>query len=96
MPDVVIENPVLNTAFEEPKRHFCFDEDGITDEMVEARRASSYFVPMPRPKKRSPKQVGFETEWTKDRVNGNEFINKIRGSVTRWMARFSAHAQRNR
>ncbi len=31
MPQVVIENPVLNSPFEEPKRHFKFTEDGITD-----------------------------------------------------------------
>jgi len=24
MPDVVIENPILNSAFEEPTRHFNF------------------------------------------------------------------------
>jgi len=84
MPQIVIENPVLNSPFEEPKRHFRFNEDGITDEVVEERRVSSYFVPIPRPKKRSPKQLGFETEWTQDRVKENEFINKVRGSVTRW------------
>ena len=84
MPQIVIENPVLNTPFDEPKRHFRFNEDGITDEVVDARRVSSYFIPIPRPKKKSPKQLGFETEWTKDRVKENEFINKVRGSVTRW------------
>jgi type III restriction enzyme len=84
MPHVVIENPVLNSPFEVPKRHFRFDEDGITNEIVEARRVSSYFVPIPRPKKKSPKQLAFETEWTKDRVKENEFINKVRGSVARW------------
>ena len=84
MQQVVIENPVINTPFDEPKRHFRFNEDGITDEVVDVRRVSSYFIPIPRPKKKSPKQLGFETEWTKDRVKENEFINKVRGSVSRW------------
>src|SRR3990172_2024552 len=84
MPQVVIENPVLNSPFEEPKRHFRFSDDGITDEIVESRRVSSYFVPIPRPKKRSSKQLAFETEWTQDRIKENEFINKVRSSVTRW------------
>ena len=35
---VVIENPVINSPFAEPVRHFKFDDDGITDEIVEARR----------------------------------------------------------
>src|SRR3972149_5992103 len=68
MQQVVIENPVLNSPFEEPKRHFRFTEDGITDEIIEERRISQYFVPIPRAKKKSPKQLSFETEWTADRV----------------------------
>lgn len=53
MKQVVIENPVINSPFEEPKRHFLFSEDGITNEIVEARRESSYFVPIAKPKKKS-------------------------------------------
>src|SRR5262245_19528150 len=37
MSQVVIENPILNSPFEEPRRHFKF-----TDEVVEQRRPSSY------------------------------------------------------
>ena len=46
MKQVVVENPVLNSLFEEPKRHFRFSEDGITDEIVEERRVSTYLVPI--------------------------------------------------
>jgi type III restriction enzyme len=60
----VIENPILNSPYQEPRRHFRFTDEGITDEVVEARRVSSYFVPIPRPKKKYPKQLAFETEWT--------------------------------
>jgi type III restriction enzyme len=28
---IVIENPILNSPFDEPTRHFRFDDDGITD-----------------------------------------------------------------
>ncbi|MFT3895307.1 MAG: DEAD/DEAH box helicase family protein [Anaerolineales bacterium] len=84
MPQVVIENPVLNSPFEEPKRHFKFTEDGITDEIVEERRISQYFVPIPRAKKKSPKQLSFETEWTADRVEENKDINRIRERVAIW------------
>ena len=59
MPQVVIENPVLNSPFGEPKRHFKFTEDGITDEIIEERRISQYFVPIPQPKKKSAKQLAF-------------------------------------
>ena len=86
MQQVVIENPVLNSPFEEPKRHFKFTEDGITDEIIEERRISQYFVPIPRPKKRSgkDKQLSFDTEWTSDRVEENKDINRIRERVAIW------------
>jgi type III restriction enzyme len=38
---VAIEDPILNSPFDEPQRHFRFDEDGITDEIAECRRPSS-------------------------------------------------------
>jgi type III restriction enzyme len=84
MPDVTIENPVINSPFEEPRRHFRFTEDGITDEIVEGRRISEYFVPIPRAKKKNPKQLSFETEWTSDRLQENQFINQVRERVAKW------------
>jgi hypothetical protein len=45
MKQIVIENPILNSPFSEPTRHFRFTEEGITNEIVEGeRRVSSYFV----------------------------------------------------
>ncbi len=58
MPPVVIENPVINSPFEEPQRHFRFTDDGITNEIVDARRVSSYFIPIPQPKKRVKAAAG--------------------------------------
>ena len=66
MKQVVIENPIINSPFEEPKRHFLFSEEGITNEILEARRVSSYFVPIAKPKKKGKqKQLSFETEFGK-------------------------------
>jgi len=85
MPDVVIENPILNSPFEEPVRHFKFSDEGITNEIVEARRVSSYFIPIAKPKKKGKvAQLAFDTEWTKDRIEENVFINRIRGRVSLW------------
>ena len=80
---MVIENPVLNSPYGEPNRHFYFDEDGITDRIVNSRRLSSYFVPIAKPKKKG-KQLELETEWTADRIEENKFINDIRRAVARW------------
>ncbi|MBI3941017.1 MAG: DEAD/DEAH box helicase family protein, partial [Acidobacteria bacterium] len=90
MKQVVIENPILNSPFAEPARHFKFSDDGITDEIVETRRVSSYFIPIPPPKKKAKSaQLVFETEWTQDRVKENKFINDIRTRVAAW--RLSNH-----
>ena len=45
MRQVIIENPVINSPFSEPQRHFKFDERGITNEIVERRQQSEYFTP---------------------------------------------------
>ena len=63
--------------------HFRFTDEGITDEVVEARRVSSYFVPIARPKKKG-KQLEFDTEWTKDRIEENRLVNQIRQRVLLW------------
>lgn len=44
MKQIVIENPILNSPFEEPTRHFRFSDEGITDQIVHERRVSSYFI----------------------------------------------------
>jgi type III restriction enzyme len=49
MRDVVIENPVINSAFVEPRRHFKFDDDGITSEIAQQRRPSAYLIPVAAP-----------------------------------------------
>ncbi len=84
MAQVVIENPILNSPFEEPKLHFRFSQEGITNELAEGRRVSSYFIPIPRPRARGKGQLIFDTEWTQERIKENEFINQVRERVARW------------
>ena len=83
MRDVVIDDPVINSPFEEPKRHYKFEDDGITNEIEDGRRPSSYFTPVP-PAKKKGKQLIFDTEWTKDRIEENRLINLIRERVKIW------------
>ena len=83
MAQVVIENPIINSAFEEPTQHFKFSDEGITNEIVNERRISAYFIPIPPPKKKG-KQLAFDTEWTKERIKPNDEINRIRNKVSIW------------
>ena len=83
MSSTVIDDPIINSAFEEPARHFAFGDEGITDEIIEARRPSAYFVAIPAARKRGGQQA-FDTEWTKDRIEESEFINRVREKVSLW------------
>src|SRR5271166_5115761 len=80
MADVLIENPILNSPFHEPERHFKFTDEGITNEIVEVRRSSSYFISIARPKKKG-KQLAFDTEWTQDRIGAA----KVKTARTLWV-----------
>lgn len=85
MKQPVIENPVINSPYQGPARHFRFTDDGITNEILDGRRPSAYFVPIAKPKKRGrQEQLSFDTEWTQDRVEENKFVNQIREKVTLW------------
>ncbi len=81
---VIIENPIINSPFSEPERHFRFDDDGITNDIVESRRKSHYFSPIPKPKK-NDKQLELDLGlWTQDRIEENKFINDVRERVSLW------------
>ncbi len=82
----VIENPILNSPYREPTRHFHFDDDGITSTIVEGRRESSFFIPIAQPKKKvAGTQLTLPGEsWTAERLTPNTFINQIREHVGLW------------
>ena len=87
MPDRVIENPIINSPYREPSRHFLLDQDGITNEVAERRRRSAYFVPVPKARKQAAHQLELVTEWTLDRIRENREINEIRAKVQLWRRR---------
>ena len=84
MSKVNIENPVINSPFEEPQRHFKFNARGITEEIADGRRSSEYFMPFPKPKKQSgAAQLQFELP-DRDLREANAFINEVRIQVAAW------------
>jgi type III restriction enzyme len=80
---VLIENPILNSPYREPSRHFRFDEDGITSEIADGRRPSSYFVPIASPRKKGAQQA-LDTQWTSDRLEPNANVNRFRQRTDLW------------
>lgn len=87
MADAVIDNPILNSPYDEPNRHFRFDEQGITSEVVAGRRSSGYFVPIPAARKNSP-QLSLATEWTSDRLTGRDRRGRVGVVVPDTVTRF--------
>lgn len=81
---VLIENPIINSPFNEPNRQFAFDDNGIRNEVIEGRRKSSYFIPIAAAKKSKNGQQMFDTEWTRERIEENIFINSVREKVRAW------------
>lgn len=84
MSQVVIDNPIINSPFDEPTRHFRFSDEGITNEIEDGRRISSYFVPIAKPKKKGSSRLHFDTEWIQERIEENKLVNDIRRPVILW------------
>ncbi len=68
MPPVVIDNPILNSPFAEPGRHFRFDDDGTTNEIAEGRRRISYFIPIPKPTTTGGARLSLPGDWVVERI----------------------------
>ncbi len=83
MSKVTIDNPVINSPFEEPQRHFIFTPRGITEDIAEGRRESEYFIPMPKPKKQA-QSAQMKLLPDPEVREANLFINKVRAQVTAW------------
>src|SRR5262249_44479202 len=87
MRDTVIENPILNSPFEEPKRHFRFDEDNrITNQIDAGRRPSCHFVPIASPKKQGKKTL-FDPLLAEEKKTESDHVNRIRARVKLWRDR---------
>jgi type III restriction enzyme len=83
----LIENPILNSPFHEPGRHFDFDERGvITGDIRDGRRPSQYFTPIPGTKKKVTSQPTLDLGDSKERVEENQLINQVRSRVEIWRA----------
>ena len=83
------EQPILNSPYEAPSRHWELDENGQpTHRIVEARRQVRFLSPIPAPKKqRSVSQL--ELAPTLDEAEEAKFdlarvIQELRGEVARW------------
>ena len=92
-----LSNPILNSPYEAPERHFALGPNGPTGEILLGRRSSESFIPVPVSKKRRGKNGGPEQETfdlfdtTGERREQNSLINDMRRRVELWRGRRYPH-----
>ena len=87
MVEADLSNPILNSPFDPPERHFELGERGPTGEIKNGRRRSESFIPVPKPSKGSGEQQAIDLNPTGERVEQNSLINDIRREVEQWRVR---------
>lgn len=86
-----LDNPILNSPYEAPTKHFALGPNGPTGEIKTGRRRSESFIPIPVSKKgkskESAEQVAIDFDLTGERREENSLINDIRARVELWRSR---------
>jgi type III restriction enzyme len=94
MSNPFFDQPILNSPYDSPCRHWELDESGQpTQRIVEARRKAEFITPIPKPKKRKARtqaELGFDevaSLSTRDqRYDATSNINEVRRRVDEWRA----------
>ena len=89
------EQPILNSPYDYPARHWELDLSGQpTQEIIEKRRRAEFITPIPKPKKRksSAEQQGFVFDdgsglsTQAQQYDPTSIINELRYQVDKWRA----------
>ena len=87
------EQPIVNSPYGYPDRHWELDAEGQpTNRLLDGRRRAEFVTPVPKPQKRAASQTelgfgdstGVSTETQK--YDPIPIINELRGQVDRWRA----------
>jgi len=93
MSNPFFEQPILNSPYENPSRHWELDKAGQpTQKILETRRPAEFITPIPKPKKRkaSPGQQTFIFDEGKglstkeQQYDATSRVNEIRSRVDEW------------
>jgi type III restriction enzyme len=88
------DQPILNSPYDYPLRHWELDEVGQpTQRVIDARRGAKFITPIPKPKKhKATTQKGFVFDEGKglstaeQQYDPTSIINEVRGYVDAWRA----------
>ena len=97
MPNRFFDQPILNSPYEYPKRHWELDESGQpTRRVLDSRRGAKFVTPIPKPKKHKKQKKGSQKELVFDEGSGRStekqqydptsIINEVRSHVDAWRA----------
>jgi len=81
-----ISNPILNSPYAAPERFFELGPNGPTGEILDGRRPSESFIPVPPSRKGHGVQETLDFDVTGERREQNSLINDIRHEVELWRA----------
>jgi type III restriction enzyme len=91
MSERFFEDPILNSPYERPSRHWELVNGIPTQQVVESRRESQLITPIPKPKKRGGKEEQRVLEYGAQGVSDGDQqygvtlqINTIRSQVDEW------------
>ena len=96
MSDPFFDDPILNSPYERPIRHWELDSEGIpTRKIIEKRRDSQLITPIPKPNKRGNKDediieqsilpMGYHlSEVSNNQNQVTQLINSVRSEVNKW------------
>lgn len=77
-----IDNPILNSPFAEPSRHWELDENGIpTGTPAQGRRRSEFIAPAPPPKHKVKAQAALDLEDEYGKRQPDNYVTEIRSKV---------------
>jgi len=80
-----IDNPILNSPYEQPDRYYEVGPQGPTGQIREGRRPSESFIPIAIAKKGTDTgQSAFDFDATGERRERNSLINDLRRDVATW------------
>jgi type III restriction enzyme len=91
--DQFFEQPILNSPYDYPGRHWELDPQGQpTQRIIEARRTAEFVTPIPKPRKRKFKDVqqslgldeGHGLSTDKQQYAQTSLINDLRVQVDKW------------
>ena len=82
-----LDNPVINSPYDPPDRHFEIGAHGPTGQVLPGRRPSESFIPIPPSRKKKADQEELDFDVTRERREQNSLINDIRRQVELWRSR---------